>query len=534
MLVKLDCFHWQKRWDAALSDLRSEKTTIFRSMMRRAAFQVEDQEHSRIKDLLVSKGKPHLPADVLKVAKATTPPPKLLERRVMAIVHAVMEKDLETDRQRTQSQEKERPESRFFKPGAETINVTIRQLSHVKKDCLSDPPAALLEVHRHNVATGKTHSARGTGGNEVAWRHVHRPLDTPSIGVTRAEQAIHNCFESDNNKKRVTRLGERPEETSRSEQLQSLTRLAVKCGFHATEMPSTDVSCPSETNGLTEHIGMDHKLPFHCDVDDVQEEAEDDHSEGSDTDGLAEFLKDLDLENDVDTGNNNNADGLQETLDAEECDPVDVFALNQDIDMAIFVPTLAENEKTCDRFAHLTEQQPWVPFKHPKESATFSNVDRDEEALFKEMHGNCDRYQQKLDHATGHKSFARAWNFQVSALFKEQLEGNEVTPVNRKSYKQLQDCYDLLQRIKELQSLANKTDPHMQRLENELRATRTRTPHQFACNCQPINCNTNLGRPQFGAPCALNTEIAANAFQHNNPMTNGEAPITFRVPQSTV
>jgi len=33
VLVKLDCFHWQKRWDVVFVDIKSEKTTVFRCLM---------------------------------------------------------------------------------------------------------------------------------------------------------------------------------------------------------------------------------------------------------------------------------------------------------------------------------------------------------------------------------------------------------------------------------------------------------------------------------------------------------------------
>jgi len=53
VLVKLDCFHWQQRWNECLCDKRSEKTVMFRSLMRRAVFVTETSECNRAKEMLM-------------------------------------------------------------------------------------------------------------------------------------------------------------------------------------------------------------------------------------------------------------------------------------------------------------------------------------------------------------------------------------------------------------------------------------------------------------------------------------------------
>jgi len=532
MLVKLDCFHWQARFDPAMADTTSETTAIFRTMMRRAAFQTEDTERHRVRDLLKRKGKPHTPGDILKAAKATIPAADLLERRAMAVVHACMEKDSETDRQNTVAPANKKPLQRFFKPGAETINIITNQLSHVRKGCSSDPCDSVLQIHRHNPATDKTCSARGTGGNEAAWRCTNRLLDTPSIGVTRAEQAMHNCFEADNGRKRVRRLGEEAEETSRAEQLRSLGTMAKECGFKGNDIPTTHLECPREIDGLTEHIGMDCKLASTYNVDDVRDDAEDDDSEASDKD-LADFLRDLNFVDDAgadSTGVTGGVDISEDFLNDEEFEPVDVFAVSEEIDVSICVPTIVSNKKTCDTFSRLAKGQPWVPFKEPREIQNFTDTDRAEAASFQEMRGNFNRFQNSLSHAAGHKSFARAWNFKVLDSFKKQLEGERVTLVNRKSCKQLQDCCDVLQRQKQLEGMSRANDPIIQRMETELRTTRRLlAPHQSAINCAPINFGRQIGTPSFGVPYALNADIAANAFQHNqHPTAENPNPIILR------
>jgi len=57
----------------------------------------------------------------------------------MAVLHSLMEKDYQVDKNRTIGSDALPKESRFFKPGAATLNAIVNQMSHVKKGCLSDP-----------------------------------------------------------------------------------------------------------------------------------------------------------------------------------------------------------------------------------------------------------------------------------------------------------------------------------------------------------------------------------------------------------
>ena len=55
------------------------------------------------------------------------------------------------------------------------------------------------------------------------------------------------------------------------------------------------------------------------------------------------------------------------------------------------------------------------------------------------------------------------------------------------------------------------------RMGEEFRATRRlMPPTQDVHHCQPIQHQRHLGNPLFGAPTALNAEIAAGAYQQNN------------------
>ena len=529
VLVLLDCFHWQQRWDPAMYDTKSEKTAMFRSLMQRALFVTEDHECRRVRDLLRSQNKPATPREVLKRAKATIPPPDTLEKRVMAVIHSLVEKDLEIDKQRAADPESKEP--RFFKRGAEALNVINNQLEHVRNGCLSDPHDTVVQLHRYNERTKKTHSGRGTSSVEVEWRCLHRALDTPSIGLTRAVTDISNFFEDMNDRKRVNRLGEEAEETSRTEQLQALHGLASSCGFSSEEIGFKTPTFPKGLDNMQEFIGFDYKLPRNFNIDDINEEAIDDNSDDEKEEELADFLRDISF---VDENSEEEAEIDERNQDAEELgsdvEPVDVFCMDVEVDYSIYVPELIEKETTCESFARLTKEQPWIPFRNPKEASVFDSVDNAECEMFDEMKGSYERHCKRLDSAKGYKTFAKAWNLQALNLFKAQLDGQDVTLVRRKTCRQLQEHFDLMLKHEELKQLSEKNDPQMAAMENVFKQTRRQMlPQQSAVTCRPINYNNNqTGRPLFGVPFALNAEVAANAFQQNTGNNQLNVPIVYK------
>jgi len=238
-LVLLDSFHWMVRWDDIMCDKTSENTTIFRTLMRRALFFVENAELERAKRILIQRKKEPTTKAIYKEAKATIPTPEFLERRVMAVIHALMGKDTESDLRRTTADGVDgdvASEGRFFKRGAETLNTIVNQLEHVKKGCLSDPHMSVVELHRFNKTTLKTCSARGSSSIEVDNRWVLNALNTPSVGLTRAERIIWDYYEASNDRKKIKRLGAVGECATRAEQLQMLHALATKAGFEEADL----------------------------------------------------------------------------------------------------------------------------------------------------------------------------------------------------------------------------------------------------------------------------------------------------------
>jgi len=197
--------------------------------------------------------------------------------------------------------------------------------------------------------------------------------------------------------------------------------------------------------------------------------------------------------------------------------------MDVEVDCSLHVPELIQHETTYESFSRLTQQQPWMPFRNPKEASLFNDTDKAEYKLFDEMKESYDRDCKRLDAPKGYKTFAKSWNLQVSNLFKAQLDGQEVTLVKRKTCRQLQDHYDTMVKHDELKRLSEKNDPLMASMEVVFKQTRRQMlPHQSATTCRPINYNNNLGANTFGVPFALNPEVSVNAFQHNAARTGIE------------
>jgi len=290
-----------------------------------------------------------------------------------------------------------------------------------------------------------------------------------------------------------------------------LHSLASKCGF--SEFPSKTVCFPSNIDVLKERIG------FNCHVlesmrkargDDDDEEEEEEPDENPDED-MAAFLHEIDL--DVP-----GVDGPVMEFEQDEFEPINVFAT---IDTSMFVPKVVANENTHETFCRKTNDMPWVPFAALKDASAWSELDKAEHTLFDEMSPSYSR-QAGLDTAKGYKTFAKAWDLQVANLYSAAVTGDTgVQHVNWKSYMQLQQHYDNLKRQKELlaEAAMMNTDEQMKNIDRVFKSARqdARTqPHQLATQqLTNVSYNPQLGLPQFGVPLALNTNIAARAFQHN-------------------
>jgi len=349
-----------------------------------------------------------------------------------------------------------------------------------------------------------------------------------------------DSYEQSNDRKKVTRLGEEEQPTCRTEKLLMLNSVAKEAGHKGAELPFEKVSCPP-TMPLKERIGFEFELP-----EDFKE------SEDITDEDLNNFLHGINFEEeDVPINPSRHQPASEKGPTEEERDSrrdkeARMFNLDEleeltaeemltlELEVSRALPTVVNKESTMEAFNRLTQGRPWVPFKNPKEPQT--ELDAAECALFDDLSKSHDRHAACLNSAKGYKRFAVEWDRQVanrhktrlSALDGSTLEDDEsdtnAVIVNRKTYLQLQQHCDNLQSQKRSAALARPNDPVRERLETDLRTSRREmAPHQSATETQPTIYNHNLGRPQFGAPTALNATIAARAVRCD-PFRVGNAP----------
>jgi len=149
-----------------------------------------------------------------------------------------------------------------------------------------------------------------------------------------------------------------------------LKSLAEECGFG--DFPEKKPNFPNDMDGLDERIGFEHHVPVdqsnaaHGDKEEEEEE-EKEPAEDSDREEMIDLLTEnaiLDAPGD-DTTN-------EMDLDDTDLEPNDVFVFGTNVDVSLCVPTVIDNERTCDTFKRKTQNAHWVPFAHPKDSATFT------------------------------------------------------------------------------------------------------------------------------------------------------------------
>jgi hypothetical protein len=399
-------------------------------------------------------------------------------------------------------------ERRFFKRMSPEIRKAIdNQMGHVRKGCLSDPPKELVSIHRINPVNGKGFSARSTGTNENDNMFLNRLLNTPSIGLARAERVISDHYEQSNGKKEVSRQGGPEHITARTEKLYTLNSVAKSCGIKDDDLPVRErVSIPRSLDEVEEFLGMQYSLLewFRSALSDKEDEGEDGKAVDAD---MANFLAGIDFEHDdvpVDPaqfGVNMEAENTEVGRGAE--------------DLTINLPEINHNESTFEAFKRLTEQHPWVPFTKPDKPR--SDMEEEEYAYFREEESKYNRHCAYLNARNGYGTFARNWDIEVATRFKDQASGNpDGKPLmNRKTALQLQEHYDRLQKHLQQAELVRPNDAFRDRLEHVFTSTRRNRGELQASQNSGPNEYRQEGLPAFGNPTTLNTNIAAAAFQYN-------------------
>ena len=511
--VGLDSFHWMKRWDPALLKPTSEKGKIFRGAMSQALFVTTSSELTAAKERLIKKYKNKKPKDwvptfrqMLKAANSTIPPPDILTRRVNACIRYFKFQDAETDMQIATWGEDNRTDMplRFFKNSRETEAIIRSQLDHVRKGCLSDPPA--VSLHHQNPRTGQFYCRRGTSSIESD----HRGLDEMTgthIGVGLCDRKCSTYFETLNEKKRVNRLGEKDYGTHRTETLALINSLASSAGFKDDNLPFPGLSVPTlppkqvrEQFGFNVAPGAVEIVSHPSITTDTaaaveNAEADDDVDPQEDPIDLAEFTEELELQVEADTE-------PPEEDNAE--DTVSIAAER-------IVPNIRANETTMKAYERLTNQQAWYPFS----DTPITKLDKEEFAQFDTMSEECHRNVTPRSRQ-GRQAFAAAWNVEVAERYKNYIEGDQsVILIRRKSVIQLQKHYDNLQQKKRLaqQSDSQRDEELRREWRQTLRTTRREVPDIPAMQPPaPTQYPTN-GMVPFGMPMALNPTILQGAMQ---------------------
>jgi hypothetical protein len=91
VLIKLDVFHWLKRWNDIMFDPKSAHAGIFRGLMSRAIFNVEADEYERAKEKVSRKKKRDATVkEILKEANSVIPLPAVLRSNVEAVLRCAM------------------------------------------------------------------------------------------------------------------------------------------------------------------------------------------------------------------------------------------------------------------------------------------------------------------------------------------------------------------------------------------------------------------------------------------------------------
>ena len=189
-VVKLDLFHWIKRWNDLLDNATGPMAGIVRALLHRATQCVEPSEYEAKKMEIAQKKKIPLDQvnhkDVLKACKSIIPQPTLLRSNVEAIYNYMVAKDAETDAKlATRSAEDiSPPPQKFLKKLTPKLLKLVQELfKHIDRNCLSDPDLSIVNIFCYNSKTGVTYVARGTNTNERDnWDLAHSILLSSHIG----------------------------------------------------------------------------------------------------------------------------------------------------------------------------------------------------------------------------------------------------------------------------------------------------------------------------------------------------------------
>jgi hypothetical protein len=518
-------------WNAILHVPTKAQAGTFCAMIARAVFMIEKPEWDHVKAKLEAKMHPTKPTkqQIIKGCSTIIPSPRHLGERVVwwAVINYFYYCDMQTQLEVSSSID---PSVLSGEPNSSKLYMKLQtpeiqriiqnQLSHVDKGCLSDLPSLVVSLQRMNPCSGIVYTGCSTGSCEVDNRMLNHLLDSSHVAPALAERKIWMHHDHQNERKRVTRLGEREELTLRTEKVALVNSFASEAGFKDKELPFPHLATP-RVQHTHEFMDLSYDLPdsFKEDVNPGEEDVLADFLYG--VDWSKDVPVDVDqysepVNNDVDTDTKDNdadfafddgpeVDALQDTL------TLDMVSLNR-------VEPLSWRETTFEAYKRLV-QAPWVPLTKP-DATEKTALDEEEAKLFNDL---LEKHRYKVT-TEDYKKFELEWDREVANWYKKKvLQGDDsVILIHRKHYCDLLDYHQQLKDQDALSETAGNQDLVKDVLDT-LRDTSQKQPHMQEVHvCGPVGYyQVNGTYTPFGNPLTLNPSVAATAF---HPLQTQQVP----------
>lgn len=498
VLVKLDIYHWQARWDAIILDKDGERYAVFRGLMSRAVLEVAPAEFEEKKNVLLQKLKRQPTVkEVRKLCKKKTPPAEQIEKSVRAIVEYFLLEDARTVASASTSTptgtpdtSEALPQPKLFFKGQNMVRDTLRkQLRHVC--CMCDPPG--VNLYR-TTTSGKTNCCRGSNSNEICNRFINREvLPYGIVSVQRADRCCWTLFDGWNANANVRRRGAVDYHTTNTEALALANSLSNQLEL-PLEFP--DVSLPSDTPPASE---MPHQMGFEMSGGELL--LGDASEDNGDDEGDEDDLEPLEVAPQDNTGGDDDSISDEPPEVQQEADRI------HQLITAVYTADVSQNETSLQTFTRLTNNNPWLPFTDKSD-----NISKEERRLFHEMSHNYNRHARPSA-TSGYKAFRDAWNAEAGRRYLARLAGEEdVTMIFRKSVDQLRLFFDRVEEQKALARSADQrdNDAELRGVNRILRDARNQLSEPGAENVGPLQYPQGAGHrfTPLGAPLTLNTRIA--------------------------
>jgi hypothetical protein len=308
--------------------------------------------------------------------------------------------------------------------------ITNEQLEHVRSGCLTVP----ANITMHHEVNGKTYNLQSTGINERVNGHANRDvLKASTIGSTRAERELTTFFDEWNQSVNVNHRGADKYTISNLESLAFLNSLASQQQY---EIPFVNVSMPSLPD-------YDEKIGFELDQ----------NSSHTPSDSVQAAMTELTID-DAPTFEPVSDDEHDPDADYDDAE----FKVSQMLLSVSLEREIKKSPKTMELFCRVIGCRPWIPFNQEANDP----ISVEEIKLFGQMSTEYERHTAPSS-TRGYGKFAKCWDAEAWRRQELALQGEEVVIIYRKTPKQLQDCFDMLQEKEHKSLVANEAGDRNQR-----------------------------------------------------------------------